>query len=211
MKYTVRSLGDRTFSAEFTDQFDLAMTFWRCQEFYESPNPSFRGKSFTLLSFMKWYCETQGEGGFSYPYDWSGFNLPSRAITACFRKGIPDPSKYDGAMREIYRFCRSRTPIFYLIGVMAGDEKTVRHELAHARWALNTEYRREMKHCLSQLPARTIAALTNGVMKMGYAKAVVQDEVQAYLATGVANELSAISIPEKNTKMFKDVYKRYLT
>ena len=138
MKYTVRSLGDRIFCAEFDNEFDLAMTFWRCQEFYESPNLSFRGKRFTLVDYMKWYSEAHGSGSFTHPSDWGGFNIPSRVITACFRKGIPDPSKYDRAMRNIYRACKDRSPLFYLIGALRGQGKVVAHEIAHAYWSLNS-------------------------------------------------------------------------
>jgi hypothetical protein len=209
MRHSIRALGEGIFCAEFEDEFDLAMTFWRCQEFYESPNLAFRGKPFTLIDYMKWYSETEGRGGFTYPYDWSGFNLPGRVISACFRKGIPDPSKYDRAMRSIYKVCRERSRMFYLIGVMRGDTASLAHEKAHALWGLNSEYRREMKRCLNQIPSRTAAAISSALIKQGYAKFVIPDETQAYLSTGLSSELESVKIPKTIIKMFRDVSRKF--
>lgn len=210
MKYTLRSLSDRVFCAEFDNKFDLAMTFWRCQEFYESSSGLFRGRSFTLVDYMRWYSEVHGDGSFTYPSDWSGFNLPSRVITACFRKGIQDQSKYDRAMRTLYRTCKDRAPQFYLIGIMRGDDKTIAHELAHANWSLNSEYRREMQHRLNNIPKRVSAALASRLLNMGYTKSVIQDEMQAYLSTGLAEELGSVKIPNSLIKSFKAMHRKYV-
>jgi hypothetical protein len=55
------------------------MTFLRYQEFYESPSKKFRGKSYKLLDFMKWYA-SENDGIFTYPRDWAGFNFPGSII-----------------------------------------------------------------------------------------------------------------------------------
>ena len=66
--------------AYYADQRTLALAFVRMQEFYESPR--FCGRVFTLEEFSTWYSQACGHGEFTYPEDWSGFNVPSTAVRA---------------------------------------------------------------------------------------------------------------------------------
>ena len=53
------------FHLKFNSQQELAETFLRFQEHYESPK--YRGKVFTLGEFRKWYTDVHGS--FSYYQD----------------------------------------------------------------------------------------------------------------------------------------------
>ena len=50
--YKIEQVKPKVFAVIIEDRYDRAMTFLRVQEFYESPNPAFRGNkdfSFTIL------------------------------------------------------------------------------------------------------------------------------------------------------------------
>jgi hypothetical protein len=66
----------------FDNQYDLASTFLRFQEHYESPE--FAGKVFTLDEYKNWYINhsprASKDGVFTYYEDWNGFNIPSKIL-----------------------------------------------------------------------------------------------------------------------------------
>lgn len=70
----------------FKTQYELAATFLRVQEHYESPR--FHGRIFSLEQFMDWYAKRYGN--FTYYEDWAGFNVPSTALQP-FYEGKFDP------------------------------------------------------------------------------------------------------------------------
>jgi hypothetical protein len=48
---------------------------------------------------MEWYSKKQGDGAFTYPTDWAGFNIPSAVVTGVHALGISDYNRYDERMR----------------------------------------------------------------------------------------------------------------
>lgn len=106
--------------------------FLRYQEYYESPNPHFRGKNFEILEFMEWYSKKHGNGVFTYPADWGGFNIPAHVIPNLWKQGIWDRNLYDYEMWTLYEKCLKKYTDgqFYFIGV-SGDGQAIRHEIAH--------------------------------------------------------------------------------
>src|SRR5262245_26903475 len=83
-KYKV---ADAIYLLVFETQYELASTFLRFQEHYESPK--FRKKIFSLEEFMDWYGQ-ENKGKFSYFKDWAGFNIPSTEFEP-FLEGKFDP------------------------------------------------------------------------------------------------------------------------
>jgi hypothetical protein len=72
MKYEIKEVKDRVFAVIIPNHYDRAMTFCRVQEFYESPNPDFRGKHFNIWDFIEWYSK-EHKDAFTYAFDWGGF------------------------------------------------------------------------------------------------------------------------------------------
>jgi hypothetical protein len=167
-----RTLGPGIHLLTFPSQYALASTFLRVQEHYESSR--FHGRLFTLEQFMDWYAATFG--AFTYFEDWSGFNIPSSALTP-FRDGRFDPLL---AKEQRLLDCLAGLPEpFYVIGVVRGvTPSTLRHEVAHALFALDSAYRREVRRVLRETDTRVIA---RQLRDMGYAPHVIDDEVHAYL------------------------------
>lgn len=84
--FKIREILHNVYQVHFDKQSQLASTFLRFQEFYESPK--FRGRTFTRAEFEEYY--TQEHGSFSYLEDWAGFNLPSDVLHP-FLNGDFDP------------------------------------------------------------------------------------------------------------------------
>lgn len=168
-------LANGIFLLKFASQYDLASTFLRFQEYYESSH--FAGRVFSLEEFMDWYAAQFGS--FSYFEDWAGFNIPSTVFEP-FADGKFDPL-LEKEKRLIRLFEKEREP-FYVIGVCASSARDdLTHELAHALFFRNDAYRNAVLSAISEYNTRPIEAELH---RLGYSRNVLKDEVHAYLISG---------------------------
>jgi len=210
MKYTVSEIKPRIFFLKFKWQYDLCMHFLRYQEFYESPNPKFRGKPFEILDFMEWYSSAYGKGCFTYPIDWGGFNHPGEIIKQVWDLGIADRNIHDYEMLKLYKQCLEKYPDgkFYIIGA-CGNKTTMRHEVAHGLFYINPEYKKEMTALVRALDKDFYRSICKSLKKMGYASKVHLDECQAYLATGMFSSFVASGKLTNQNKPFVKLFNQY--
>lgn len=208
----------RLFHCQFKTQHDLCMTFVRLQEFYESPNPKFRGKFFTFEEYVDWYCQTQGEGDFTYCTDWSGFNVPGNVANRFFNLHL-----WQDVLRpreeKLYDLIRKRVDMwgdqgepdddqYYLIGTTEDSPlSTVQHEIRHAVFYLDKRYRREVS---TEIKKCKLKRLYEALNKMGYTKQVHVDEVQAYILTGLAEDMKETKEITKLRKKLRVIEKKYI-
>lgn len=161
---------------ESKTRLDLAGTFMRFQEFYESP--VFRGKVFSVDEFAAWYAKEHGN--FSYYQDWAGFNIPSWVLRPFIAGDFNPLTDKESSFIEFFNDVRGD---FYVIGITKEDPEwfdTLKHELVHGAFFYNPEYRQDVLSCILDLkpePAK------NSLEKMGYGKNVIDDETNAYLLT----------------------------
>jgi len=71
----------------------------------------------------------------------------------------------------------------YVIGWKRGDDLTRRHELQHARFALDAEFRRETERMWVGLSVKQRDLITEFLLRCGYPLEVHLDEFQAYFHT----------------------------
>jgi hypothetical protein len=210
LTYNFYELLPGVFLAEIFDNHDLAMTFWRAQEFYESSNPKFQGGVFTQCEYMSWYAKKMSDiDTFTYSDDWCGFNLPSQVIEKCYELHT-ERNEYDrffvGLNANIREYMQGKP--YYLLGARKGDTDTLDHELAHGLFATNESYRQGMLELVKDLPKKKYARLCKLIHKMGYAKSVTDDEIQAYLATGLAWNMKKSEFHDLH-EPFKKFFKHY--
>ncbi len=189
--------------------YDLAMHFWRYQEYYESP--TFKGRIIPLIDYMESYAKSEGEGVFSYPDDWSGFNVPSDILIELSEAELPDLNKYDIRMRALIDAIRKKEKghKFYFIGTCGDDEyldSTLDHEIGHGLYHIDDEYREVMDSLIDAMPRKKFEAVWEGLMEMGYHAAVVQDEIHAYASTGPDDEIKK-HLPPSVCKPFIKAYR----
>lgn len=184
--------------------------FLRYQEFYESPSAQFRGKSFEILTFMKWYSLKFGRGSFTYPNDWNGFNIPGDTISKVWDLSITDRNTYDYEMLKAWSHCHTEADgdKFYIIGVVRGN-KALNHEIAHGLFYLNDEYRKEATLLVKKLPKAIREIINQGLKMLGYTPKVFVDETQAYMSTGLTEAFGKIDQWQKEREPFEALFKKY--
>lgn len=201
IKYKVSAVMDDVFAVVVSDDYDRAMLFWRVQEFYESPCKKFRGGSFSFWEYARWYADKY-EGSFSYPADFVGFNLPLVVAKKCYEVNELE-TPYDREMRAIIEALFINGKRQYIIGAESTKGDTFDHEMAHALYYTNIEYRNSMDAITRSLPEKSLARLRKNLSKVGYHRGVIRDEIQAYMATEHSDRVC------KGVPRSREIHRRY--
>ncbi len=207
LKYEIKEVASNIFAIIVPDRYDLAMLFCRVQEFYESPNNKIKNKKFSIWDYYQWYSKTNS-GCFSYPADWSGFNLPIKVAINCYKKNILE-TPYDYLLINILKKIKNDNG--YLIGVDNINTKTYWHELCHGLYYTNKSYKKDMDGITNSLRKKDLDKMINNIISKGYCLSVVKDEIQAYMATESNCFVNKnISNKSKIHKFYKKVFSNYL-
>jgi len=184
MAYELIKLSNKIYALWFDHRYDLGMHFVRYQEYYESSNPKFKGQKFTLIDFMEYYSKEfkRTANCFTYTKDWSGFNIPISVIKEVQALGIDDLNKYDKTMNEV--MTEINCDGAYLLGSLTNDMGTMEHEIAHAIYYTNPEYKQEMLDLSNSLEEDNRQQVFDFLDMHGYHSDVYYDEMQAFLSTG---------------------------
>ena len=176
----LKQIAPKIYWIDYDNQEDLAMSFLRFQEHYESPE--FKDEIFTIGQYREWYKTTSKTGAFTYATDWNGFNVPSYAFKP-FINGIFDPltEREDKLLIAMALGGIDFDSDFYLIGTHSGEIDVLEHEVCHALYYVNSEYRDKMNELMSQ---HDLSDLHDILINMGYHKDLCQDESHAYICTG---------------------------
>ncbi len=219
IKYKIKEVLPKVFCVFFEDNFDMSMTFMRAQEFYESSNKDFRGKTFTLIEHMRYYSKKFGKGSYTYTNDYVGFNLPSSVLYDT-RFVYSDRNDYDVEREQITFTIEEKLkskelePDFYLIAVMNDNKQETKrgliHEMAHGLFYTNHLYRQEMVKLIAErVDDKTYSKFRKILLKHGYGPNVILDEMQAYLSTGLIDDMKALNISENTKRKFRKTFRKY--
>lgn len=206
INYKIKEVKPNVFAVIVKDKYDRAMLFCRAQEYYESPSAKFRGKNFSIWDYMKWYHE-QNDWGFSYGADWSGFNIPLKTVRECYNKLTKPETPYDKVMDEILFKLKNESNDSYLIGAKDIKGETFKHEVCHALYHTNKDYKKQMDNLTNGLPKKYYVTFKNNILKMGYAPKVVDDEIQAYLQYGYEEAQFGKGVDIEVRKEYSDIYR----
>jgi hypothetical protein len=161
----------------FPNQKELTLTLCRAQEFYESGNIRLRNRIFTFEQFIDQY--THKDGCFDYFTSWGGFNLPCHILEDFF--DTFDLTNRELQVRTITK--KYRRKLYYVIGTLAKDKETLKHELLHAHYYLNPAYKQQVDVLVRSMRKDLKTQLTSALRNMGYANHVITDEINAYMAS----------------------------
>lgn len=185
----------------FPNQYELCSTFIRLQEYYESPYKEIRRKYFRLDQYMDLYAKDQEGNKFTYFEDWNGFNVPGHIVDLFMRVFSSDLSKRElTLLNQLPDLCDEK---YYVIGTVEGEIDTIKHEVAHGLYYLNKEYKKKMNKLINNMPIPLRKKAEKSLIELGYCKAVLKDELQAYFATGIDKGI----IPD----WYKVIYCNYIT
>ncbi len=217
VKGKVVEVKPRIYCVTVDDDYDRAMLFCRYQEFYESPYKKFRGKSFTWMEYMRHYKTAWKKGVFTYPEDWSGYNIPSNMLQQAHHIFCRD-TEYDLIMNDIYWPCvedsteknDGKQTDWYLIGASSKDLKTMDHEIAHGLYYTNNDYKKSVSKLIKQIEPNHYEKLKKKLIKMGYVddKKIIDDEINAFMSTGLYNGLDTKEL-KKYQKNFIKNFKKF--
>jgi hypothetical protein len=208
MKYKTKEIRPNIFAVVVKDDYERAMLFCRVQEFYESPEPAFRDKKFSIWDYFRWYGK-ENSGCFSYPKDFVGFNLPLVVAKKCYELNELE-TPYDCEMKAIVNELYKNGNRAYLIGVDSLKNSTFLHELAHALYYTDLDYKSEMDRITGNTSEFNLSRFKKNLRDMGYCSGVFKDEIQAYMSTEISRKV-AKGIKNKKAlhQKYKSVFKRY--
>ena len=212
--YSLYEVAPKIYAVQVSDDYDRAMLFLRAQEYYESEFSEFRGRTFNIFAYMNHYRKHKNRDYFSYTFDWCGYNVPSTEVEGCYNQLDYETdmiTPYDEHMINILWQIRQhqKRGNFYLLGVDELDSWVMDHEMAHALFFTNSDYKKEMLETISALPINMHDSLVSVILQIGYPEKVVADEIQAYLSTGAADEMGGIRGIKTWEKRFSKIFKKY--
>ena len=214
INYKIEKVKPKIFAVVIEDSYDRAMTFLRIQEFYECPNPAFRGnKDFSFTDYMKWYSKEYGKG-FTYGVDWSGFNVPLQIAYACYDTLRDRYTDYDDVMEaivhQIYEL-NGDDADGYIIGAENTEGDTFQHEVCHGLYYTDSEYKSIVDGVTNLIPTNYYDIFKTNLLNMGYTDSVINDEIQAYLQYGWENDSFGKGVPLEIREMYNSWYEDELT
>lgn len=219
MKIKSREILPNVLVLIFDTRYELTMSFVRLQEFYESPK--FQGKVFSLEEYMDYWAKEFGKGVFDYTTRWRGFNVPGKVVLDWMDKFNYD-DKSSIRAREIAliekilsRYSKKDLENSYIIAThydCPNKKEVIDHEVAHAMYTLNPEYKAECQKLFSKINSTKEGRLVyermeDKLIKMGYASNLLEDEIQAYWATG--DEYTHLCKEYTEVKELRKVYKQF--
>jgi hypothetical protein len=212
--YKIEEVRPNVFAVIVKDHYHRAMLFCRVQEFYESPNPQFRGKNFSIWDYIEWYSREHNDV-FTYTFDWGGFNIPLKTAWDCYEKLRVSETPYDGVMDVIIRtiemnmFNKKNTRNWnaYIIGADSTESDTFEHEICHGLYATNKEYKLLVDEVTETISTKDYLTFKNNLIRMGYTDGVIDDEIQAYLSTNYEYTKFSKGVTKKVCKALHKQYK----
>ena len=213
--YTIEEVRPNVFAVIVKDHYHRAMLFLRVQEYYESPNPEFRGKSFNIWDYIEWYSR-RNKDVFTYAFDWGGFNIPLEVAYQCYDTLTDSYTSYDEVMENIIHQIYELNGDGingYIIGAPSTDDDTFEHEVCHGLYATNKEYKELVDEVTMAIPFKDYQAFRKNLLKMGYNGIVIDDEIQAYLSTNYDYSKFSKGVSRKLCKelhkQYKQIFNRY--
>lgn len=218
VKGKVEEVLSNIYAVFIEDKYDRAMLFCRYQEYYESPFVEIRNKNFTLEEYMKIYSQKNESPYFTYPDDWSGFNMPSHILLEALKKFSLYPNGYDDIMASIVEYCQKSISFksennkrWYLIGIdKETNTETMHHEIAHGLYYTNIEYKKEMDEIINSFSSDEYKSFEKELEELGYVAdpKIIYDEIQAYLSSEPYHDFDK-TICKKYQKSFENIFNRY--
>lgn len=219
LKCDVLEMRKGIYAVVIKDCYDRAMLFCRYQEFYESPYENINGKPFDIMSYMRTYKTKRDDKVFTYPNDWSGYNIPSHVLKSCLNNVFITHQRecgvnmYDYYMKDIVESINnhlgSDSIPFYILGVDTVDSHIMEHEIAHGLFYTDEKYKNNAIDNYNKLPENIKNGMRDILIQMGYCDDVIIDEIQAYMSTGLRDNMSNIENIESNISVFEKLFENY--
>ncbi len=189
MKLKYKELTKNIYWGIFESKRQLAKTFLRFQEYFESPK--FKGKIFNFHEFKKWYVTNsplgKKTGKFTYYTDWDGFNIPSKILEPFYKGKFNPLSKEEKTLLGLFKDKRNKK--FYIIATYKKSGKhTLQHEIAHGLFYTNSKYKKEVIKVLKKCNPKIKEEIIDKYLSKyggGYHPSVWIDETHAHIVANL--------------------------
>lgn len=166
----------------FPNKKELTFTMCRVEEFYEAASVKLQGQVFTWSDFIDEFMDTSGN--IDYFHFWSGFNIPGDIFTKWATSFTDLSSREVSLINAVNNITSKKDTKFYVIATEETNADSVEdHEIAHAKFYIDEEYKKEMIKLNNNLDITVRKLLIDKFAELGYSETVYEDELQAYLAT----------------------------
>jgi hypothetical protein len=161
---------------------DLARSFFRLAEYYEGSRHGKKSKQVTLIDFLNQWIDRNGD--VDYFRFWDGFNITDQAFRSWLKSARPLSAAEQVTVDTIQQATKGMKK-FCIIGVGGNDTDTLKHELFHAKYYLDADFKSAVDQLLKDHatdPAvKTIRKIL--INKLDYTNHV-EEEIGAYLYAG---------------------------
>lgn len=197
------------------NQYFMNSTMMRMQEFYESPYSEIYNKKFTIEFYMDLVASK--EGNFTYYEDVLGINVPGTYVDSFFKIFKDDLSSKETHIRDLLidNNILNRKKKYYIIAV-ADKKEHLRHEIAHALYFVNKDYKKEARALNKQYKHKK--QFRQCLIELGYDRRpdIIEDEIQAIFGTETLKFIiDSIDAPRKIIPMklrtqYRKIFKKYV-
>lgn len=192
----------------YSNQKQVAMAFCRIQEFYESDKDDLRGNVFTFEQFIDYYTDDTGK--FDYFSSWGGYNVPGHVVDEFFDRFKDLTERELEIQKAVNQLNRDR---YYIIGTSVDRSDAIEHELVHAHYYLNNTYHHAVNTLIDSMDYDLRKKMMTCLKNMGYTDDVIEDEINAYLATSTMKYLKdkvKLNVKKSQVEPFRELSKTVL-
>jgi hypothetical protein len=161
---------------------DVARSFFRVTEYYDGKHYGGSNRSVSLVDFLDNWMDRAGR--VDYFKFWDGFNIPDHAFKS-WKRSAGALSSAEQVMVDAVNRASKGLNKYCVIGVGGNDSATLKHEMFHARYYLDSAFKSQADALIqAHKNDPAFKAITQTLIKKLDYVHHVDEEAAAYLYTG---------------------------
>ena len=161
---------------------DLTKSFFRMAEYYEGNRYSDKKQHVDMVEFLDNWMDRQGNA--DYFKFWDGFNITDSAFRS-WRRSVGKLSQAEQTAVDAVDQATKGMKKFCVMGVSGDDPATMQHELFHAKYYLDPDFKRNADQLFDECRNDPVIKTMTKILKtkLDY-HTNIEEEIAAYLYAG---------------------------